>query len=326
MRKKNSLAFFTLFVAGLFSLSTLNILAQKEATDRIRQSQKANLENRVLQHYIDISSLPKDERKKNFSNVSAEEKANLFKLHLALQFVKRPDLTKEQKDLILEGISIITPDVYGRENPEKLEKSRQDGILLDQKARVLFSKQEVIEIFADLGGGTTEISLLQKYLDISALSVPERKDTLQNVSAEEKSSLWRVHLPLHFVKQPRLNNRQMEIILEAITFITPELYKIPIDSSEWKVKVDEPVKLFTRRALEVFSKKEISEIFSNLGGRKSSSKDNIALEVGWCDCARESDTCVWWCGGSACGVPPCTGCGVLDLFVCNGTCQIGEEQ
>lgn len=155
MNKKNNLALYVLLVAGFLSLFTLNTLAQESATAKSRQLQKINLKNVVLQNYISASSLPIKERRNFFGNLSAEEKANLFKLHLALQIVKRPNLTNEQKDLILEGISIATPNAYDKNNPEKLEKSRQDAKLFEQKMLLLFSKSEGIEIFADLGGGTT---------------------------------------------------------------------------------------------------------------------------------------------------------------------------
>lgn len=115
-------------------------------------------------------------------------------MHLALQFVKRPNLTKEQKDLILEGISLITPDAYDRENPEKWEKTQQDWRLIDQKIRTLFSKQENFEIFVNYSGGTTEINFLRKYLDISALSEHDRMNALQISSANDKSDLWRARL------------------------------------------------------------------------------------------------------------------------------------
>lgn len=273
MNKKNNLALYVLLVAGFLSLFTLNTLAQESATAKSRQLQKINLKNVVLQNYISASSLPIKERRNFFGNLSAEEKANLFKLHLALQIVKRPNLTNEQKDLILEGISIATPDAYDKNNPEKLEKSRQDAKLFEQKMLLLFSKSEGIEIFADLGGGTTEINLLQKYLDISALSVPKRMELLQKVSVKDKSNLWRVHLVLHLAEQPELNSQQMQVILEAIIFVSPELYEIPKNSLEWKVKVDEPVKLLRRRALEVFSKNDVAKIFGNLGGKNPSLND-----------------------------------------------------
>lgn len=78
---------------------------------------------------------------------------------------------------------------------------------------------------------------------------------------------------LHLAEQPELNSRQMQVILEAIIFVSPELYEIPKNSLEWKVKVDEPVKLLRRRALEVFSKNDVAKIFGNLGGKNPSLND-----------------------------------------------------
>jgi hypothetical protein len=328
MNKKNNLALITIFIAGLFSLFTSIISAQETATAGTGQAQKANLENRVLQNYIDISSQPTNERKRFFSDLSAEEKANLFKLHLALQLVKRPNLTKDQKDLILESISFVAPHAYDKNNPEKIEKLRQDGGLLGQKTSVLFSKQEFFEIFADLGSGTNEINLLRKYLDISALSKSKKLDNLRTVSANDKSNLWRFQLALQLAKLPGLNSRQTEIIMEAITFVVPELYEIPRDSPKWTVKVNGAVQLLTSRALEVFSKDEIAEIFNNIGGKKTCLIDSIAddefeIDSPFCNCSRQWADCsgIKVCSG-LCEVPPGGGeCGFLGMYTCNGKCQ-----
>jgi hypothetical protein len=95
--KTNKFALLTLILLGLFSL---NISAQKTETDQ-------NLETDILQKYIEVSALPMGKRQKAFSESPDEMKANLFKFHLAFQFVKRPNLTKDQKEVILEGISNI---------------------------------------------------------------------------------------------------------------------------------------------------------------------------------------------------------------------------
>jgi hypothetical protein len=94
-RKNNNLAFFTLFVIGLISSLTLNLSAQNKVWAENNQPQKANVTDKVLQNYIDISSLPMSKRPKAFSDLSVEDKTRIFKLHLALQFVKRPNLTAD---------------------------------------------------------------------------------------------------------------------------------------------------------------------------------------------------------------------------------------
>lgn len=328
MNKKNNLAIFALLVVGLFSLFSLNSLSQEATVSETKQSQKVNAENGVLQNYINISSLSMNERKKFFSNLSAKEKANLFKLHLALQFVKRPNLAKNQSDLILESISIATPDAYDKNNPEKLEKSWQGGEMIGQNAKALFSQQEFFEIFAAPGGETTEINLLQKYQEISALSALEMKETFKKFSAKDKSDLWRVHLALNLAKQSELNSRQRGIILEIIAFATPELYELARDSSEWTVKMKATVQLFTSRALEAFSKDKIAEIFINFGGKNPCLRDSIAGEGVkladdlLCNCSRQWADCPQplYCMGT-CLVPPGGGeCGFMGWYICNGKC------
>lgn len=257
MRK--NLACFILLVVGLITFLTLNATAQEKLSVDKNQSQKADAKINVLQNYIKISSLPMDERRKFFNDLSAGDKANLFKLHLALQFVKRPNLTNEQKDLILQTIPTLSAESYEKTNSETIAKTRQEAMTLQQKSKVLFSKQEGFKIFANLGGGTAEIDLLQKYQDISTFSMPKRKDVFRNAIAKDKSNLWKVHLALYLATREGLNNEQQEVILEAIAFATPESYEISNDTSDWRSKIDEPLQAFTKRAREVFSKEEGAE-------------------------------------------------------------------
>jgi len=315
----------TLFVAGLFSFA-FNISAQKTDKVKAEKSQIVFKQKDVLQNYIDISSMAKDERKQFFGELSSEEKANLFKLHLALQFVKRPSLNIEQKDLILESISFATPDIYDKTN---IEKSRQNADLVGQKAKNIFSKQEFFEIFADFNGEETDVGLLRKYQDISNLSMSKRRDVLEKLSAAEKSNLWKLHFTLHLVKIAQLSNQQMKIIIEAISILTPELYEIPKDDLEWEAKVNRPIQLFSSRAVSVFSKDEIAKIFSNFGGKTNSSKDDTKdnhteLLDARCNCSRQWADCsgLSQCGG-LCSVPPGGGsCGFGGLYVCNGICTL----
>lgn len=89
MNKKNNLAFVALFLVGLISSLTINTFAQQKTWVEGEQPQKVIAEDNLLQNYIKISSLPMNKKSGVFSDLSAEDKAALFKLHLALQFVKR---------------------------------------------------------------------------------------------------------------------------------------------------------------------------------------------------------------------------------------------
>ena len=114
MNKQNNLAYLTLFLVGLFSLFSINISAQKGDT------QNGNLTDKVLQNYINISSLSMDERRTFFNEkLSSADRANIFKFHLAFQFVKRPNLNEQQKDLILESISMINAGHLRRKETAK---------------------------------------------------------------------------------------------------------------------------------------------------------------------------------------------------------------
>ena len=159
--KKNNVALCTLIAIGLVSSLTVNLLAQNKVSADVKQKQTPNLADKVLQTYIDISSLPMDKRRKVFIEASAEEKANLFKLHLALQFIKRPNLNKEQKELIVDSISMITPQSYDLENPGNRVKAQQDASVLEARAKTLFQGKDAFEIFASLGGEKTDAELLQ---------------------------------------------------------------------------------------------------------------------------------------------------------------------
>lgn len=142
MRK--NVAYLFLLVVGLIGFLTLNLTAQEKLSVDKNQSQKVYSKSNVLQSYIKASSLPTDERRKLFSNLSAEDKANLFKLHLALQFVKRPNLSNEQKELILQTIPTLSPENYERTNSQVIAKAQQEATMLQQKARILFSMKSLL--------------------------------------------------------------------------------------------------------------------------------------------------------------------------------------
>ena len=64
-----------------------------------------------LQKYGDISALPMEKRRDAFVNASAKEKSDLFSTHLALYLARHPKLNEAQKAIILEGMSLATPEL-----------------------------------------------------------------------------------------------------------------------------------------------------------------------------------------------------------------------
>lgn len=102
---------------------------------------------------------------------------------------------------------------------------------------------------------------VQIYKEVSTLTAPERKVFFRNASPKNRSNLWKTHLAFFFVKNPNLNNEQKNLILETIAMSTAELFEISNNSDK-----EVTLQLLSQRALGVFTKKEASEIFGNLGG------------------------------------------------------------
>lgn len=169
---------------------------------------------------------------------------------------------------------------------------------------------------------TAEGHLLQRYKDISALSMSKRKDLFRRASADDKSGLWKVHLALYLAGHPELTKEQKNIVLEAMALARPELFEISEGDFAWSTKVNKPLKSFKKRALDVFSKEEGAEIFAKLGGREPISStwvDEPPIDEGFgtCVCSRTSDWCVNVCVGNVCE-RTADGCGTLWFYPCDG--------
>jgi len=140
-----------------------------------------------------------NERRKGFSDLSAVDKANLFKFHLALQFVKRPNLNKDQEDVIFESISAISSDSYDiTKDRTNVEVNAQS---LQARAASVFERKDAFEIFASLGGDKNDVEILQKYQNtINIFSIPERKAFFRKLSSADMSNLWKVQMAYYLVE------------------------------------------------------------------------------------------------------------------------------
>ena len=316
---KKSLPIALLFLAITWAETPPKpVKAQQPAVVNKTQEQNIDPAGEALRKYREAAALPMPERRDFFRNLSATDKSNLWRIHLALYLAARPEMSKEQKEIVLESVSLATPELYEVMKGEAAGRSKSSEALqsLTKRALEVFPKNEAAEIFAQLGSTEAEREFVQKYSDISALSMPDRKGFFQKSSGKDKSDLWKVHVALYLANHPGLDKDQKEILLAAISFITPELFELPANSSEWKTKVDAPIKAFTKRALVHFSKKEGSEIFTRLGGEDLQPTSNLA--PGTCICSRVSDWCRDNCSGILCD-RTADGCGTLWLYACTGS-------
>jgi hypothetical protein len=318
MRRKS---FLYLFIAVLLGFSSVVDNAQKSEPAKSEDSQtgqKAVAKQRPLQTFLDISSLQMEERREIFSKLSNSDKAALFRLHLALQLVKRPNLSKDQTDLILEAILAVGPDFYDPAGDRANSKNFAQNV--QARAGLIFSPQEVFEIFANLGGNQGDIDLFQKYAKVTASNFAiERRQDFSRLSPQDKSTVMRTHLALQMAKRV-LDRRQLDFLLEAFRMASPDLYAAVKGTPE-KAKADAALDAFGGRILDYFSKKEGTEILLSLEGEDGGPQGRPAL----CSCSTESDYCGWWHSNSSCGGGICQltigGCGTLLGYGCDALCH-----
>jgi hypothetical protein len=150
------------------------------------------------------------DRRAFFRGSSARDKSNLWRVHLALQFVKRPELNEGQVRIILDAISLSSSEFFTATNDASAEKTKADDALQYTTSARCIPKNKAAELFANMGGGKAEDDILKKYNDISALPLKKRKASFRNASSKTKADLWRTHLALFLVRLPGLNEWQKE--------------------------------------------------------------------------------------------------------------------
>ncbi len=269
--------------------------------------------------------MPETKKIKAFNSLSSEDKANLFKLHLAFQFIKRANLTIEQKDIILDGIVATTPEAYDKGNSEKTVQARRDSVLLEFRAKSTFSVREGFEIFASLNGDENDIQLLKQYQTVtSAKYQVERRDSFRQLSNDGKSNTMKVHLALQMANRT-FNKSQCEFIAEVLTLFSSEIYSYKKGTVEWN-QINISLNSIKDRSLNFFQKEIAVEVFASLGG-KTGSPENTENLAPNCSCSGSSDYCGWWRNGASCGGGSCRmqlgGCGTGLYYDCDGMCTGG---
>lgn len=334
MNKKNNLALLTLLVVGLFSLFTVYIFAQ--TTDSLKTEQKTktcsgekfvmpqtiSVGNEVFDNYLKTAGLSKDERRKAFSKLSKEQKASFIKVNLALQVVKRPDMTKEQQDFVSDAISKVSADTYDKSDVDKARLNEQNAHEIENKALGLFTYKELGDFIEPLmTGKDEEVALLQKYENLLKNGTKARKKLVKEMPVNERVNIWKTQLVYHLTTA-NLSQPQRELILEFLTTLSPATFVRPVnETKEESVKASE---LLDKKIQSVFSKAESFAIFEEVGIQQtvSDSFNMIEMDSGsWTFC-----NCRWYCGGSSgsCGGAACDvevqECGAFGGSYCTSKC------
>jgi hypothetical protein len=134
----------------------LAVFPKNEVADLFAKSAVGKAEHDILRLYYDMSALPLKERKTSFRNVSSNDKSELWRTHLALFLVKRPELDEWQKEIILAAISFATPEHFDvlPSNPAWKAMVRVPLRSLEEQIVAAFSFEDGAKIFATLGDDT----------------------------------------------------------------------------------------------------------------------------------------------------------------------------
>ena len=317
MKKRNSLIFVIGLLVCVLSILAQNSHAQKKAAVKSDETQKSTKKS-VLQQYIDFSALPMNQRGKTFNDLSAEEKASLFRFHLAFQLANRQNLTQAQKDQILDAMLLATPEIYGSDSKKRISAQQQLEVFV-QKAKILFTGQEVFEIFGSVGAKPKDLEKLQKYENFSPYDFESRRQMFKDSTVIERADAWDIHCAVFLAERPELHAYQQAFVVELFDFINAELFDIRADNPKWESMVGKPIAELLKRAQPLFAKEQIITLFSQLGGsRGTSSLRSPESPTDDCQCHRGTgDLCAYDCAGTNCTVWS-VGCGVLWLQSCNG--------
>lgn len=150
---------FLLLIAVLFIVTLTS--AQNAASTSIREK----AEGSFLKMYYDLSALPIKDAKASFRNALSNDKSELWRTHLALFLVRRPQLNEKQKKVILAAMSLATPEFFEMRSsdPGWKTKVREPLRSLEEQIASAFSRQDAMKIFATLGDNTESANCSATY-------------------------------------------------------------------------------------------------------------------------------------------------------------------
>lgn len=327
-----NLAFLTFFIVGLFSSFITPVFAQKASLPNTEQSQtkctgekfvlpsSISIGNEAFANYLKAASLPVKERRTAFGGLSNEEKANFFKIQYALQLIKRPNMTIEQRGFILEAISKTSPDLYDTANAEKSRLSEQIGLEIESKALGLFTPPEANDILAALFAKKDEdIALLQKYENLLKNATKARKKIAREMPINDRVNIWKTQLVYHLATA-RLSKAQSEFIVEFLTTLSPAFFENA--ASLTREESAKALEILDKKILSVFSRAEAYAIFEELGIQKpvtDITEPNLLPAPGECDCRWYCGPYNGTCGGGACNIGTLD-CGPAGTWLCMYKC------
>ena len=112
----------------------------------------------VWRTYDDMSSMSVAERKNTYRALSSSMKAAVWTHHFLTMLVQHPEFTSEQVSLIIEYLSLLTPEFFDVESFTPEWWTRVDAPLqeLGKRTKAIFDPKLARTLFADLAGQSSE--------------------------------------------------------------------------------------------------------------------------------------------------------------------------
>ena len=271
----------------------------------------------AFSRYLSIVSATGKERNKVFSEFSNEHKAEVVRFQYAIQFAKRPSLTKEQSDFLLDALSKISADVFDKTDPEKIRAANTAAQEMETRGLAIFSRKDAFDILSGLQADKHEDArLLHRYAALLESGMMQRRKILHDMPMAEMTGIWKTQLAFHLAAS-RLTEEQQRFIVDFI----PSIQMI-LETSANSSKEERSAYLANLESdiFKVFSRTEGYAIFMEVGiQRKVADPAEDSL-------IRPDCNCRWYCSednqscGGTCRVV--SYCGPLDTSDCTGKCTV----
>ena len=344
MKIKTGLSFLLMATLGIVTLGRAQDATTTSATSARRYETGG-----PLQDYLK-NSAPIPDPGNSLLSAWSMDRTIQWKIHLALRLATR-EWNRKQVRIILDALSLSSAETLAVTNHGPANKADATVQALRQRARAAFSKKEATDLFAHIAGAKADDDVLNMYFDLSMRPLKERKASFRNASSKNQSGLWRTQLALVLVTRPDLNEGQKQIILSAMSLVTPGFFEVRATNPAWNTKVGVPLRALEEQILSAFSFEEAAKIFAQLGDDSEAalrtpagavllstikyhrisdsgpsndrSRNQLAAQDMWaggpCECSLNDDWCpiTSYCGGTNCS-PTQSGCGTFWSVPCNG--------
>jgi hypothetical protein len=145
---------FILSVTFVFATTSVKLgMTAGEAQSKLSQDRVAVQAVDLYETYEALSALPISSRKAVYRALSADAKSGLWRIHLTGYLTEHPELTEEQRGVIVDAIALVTPRLFeiAESNPNWLTDMHSPVELLKKRVLEVFPRGVAVGVFTQLG-------------------------------------------------------------------------------------------------------------------------------------------------------------------------------